>query len=293
MSALLVSATGRPPRGLDSLLQHLLRRRSSRFDARVDAPRTAANDEDQQQELTLKALCFNRHPRLLALRCLLLQPPLQALKSRPSSRSVRPLSLCLPGSSEVKADQGHACSEDGNAHRRVVSPPEHASLSTLAARLTTSSRPPRRVGLTIGFIFGNFAILSCVQLCPCRNHPLADLECLPATHPQWRSRPEGLLADPVDLHALVRCHLCLLHVEYGDPFCTPSPVPARYQKKPPLTLSRTPAVGTVIRTDGLTMQDWAAQQVREGRAIGMPTSAAAAPRLVPAVRERLESREKN
>jgi hypothetical protein len=42
------------------------------------------------------------------------------------------------------------------------------------------------------------------------------------------------------------------------------------------------------------MQEWATQQVREGRAIGMPASAAAAvPRLVPAVRERLESRERN
>lgn len=61
----------------------------------------------------------------------------------------------------------------------------------------------------------------------------------------------------------------------------------------PLTLSRARTVGTVIRTDGLTMQEWAAQQVREGRAIGMPAPAAAAPRLVPAVRERLESRDKN
>lgn len=206
----------------------------------------------------------------------------------------RASSLSVPagGASEVKADQGNASSEDGNAHRRFVSPPEHASLSTLAARLTTSSRPPRRVGLTIGFIFGNFAILSCVQPCPCRNHPLADLECLPATHPQWRSRPEGLLADPLDLHALVRCHLCLLHVKYVVPPSGP-PSASRGARALPLTLSRAPAVGTVIRTDGLTMQEWAAQQVREGRAIGMPASAAAAPRLVPAVRERLESRDKN
>lgn len=52
-----------------------------------------------------------------------------------------------------------------------------------------------------------------------------------------------------------------------------------------------PTVGTVIRTDGLTMQEWAAQQVREGRAVGLP-GASAAPRLAPAVRERMENREK-
>lgn len=48
-----------------------------------------------------------------------------------------------------------------------------------------------------------------------------------------------------------------------------------------------PAVGTVIRTDGLTMQEWAAQQVREGRAVGMPGVIGAQ-----AVRERMERREK-
>lgn len=55
----------------------------------------------------------------------------------------------------------------------------------------------------------------------------------------------------------------------------------------PVVATRAPAVGTVIRTDGLTMQEWAAQQVREGRAIGMPGVAGAQ-----AVRERMERREK-
>ena len=54
--------------------------------------------------------------------------------------------------------------------------------------------------------------------------------------------------------------------------------------RPPLL---SPAVGTVIRTDGLTMQEWAAQQVREGRAVGMPGVIGAQ-----AVRERMERREK-
>ncbi|KAG0665413.1 subunit of TIM23 translocase complex [Rhodotorula mucilaginosa] len=97
------------------------------------------------------------------------------------------------------------------------------------------------VGLTIGFIFGNFAILS------------------------GGAGRKGYL-----------------------------PTLSTYMLSSGATFAFFMSIGTVIRTDGLTMQEWATQQVREGRAIGMPASAAAAvPRLVPAVRERLESRERN
>ncbi|TNY20066.1 reactive mitochondrial oxygen species modulator 1-domain-containing protein [Rhodotorula diobovata] len=91
------------------------------------------------------------------------------------------------------------------------------------------------VGLTIGFIFGNFAILSGAA-----------------------GRGKGYF-----------------------------PTLSTYMLSSGATFAFFMSIGTVIRTDGLTMQEWAAQQVREGRAIGMPGVAGAQ-----AVRERMERREK-
>ncbi|BGP37432.1 subunit of TIM23 translocase complex [Rhodotorula kratochvilovae] len=86
------------------------------------------------------------------------------------------------------------------------------------------------VGLTIGFIFGNFAIFS------------------------GGAGRKGYL-----------------------------PTLSTYMLSSGATFAFFMSIGTVIRTDGLTMQEWAAQQVREGKAIGAP---------VDAVRERMERREK-
>ncbi|GAA5854733.1 hypothetical protein JCM3775_006739 [Rhodotorula graminis] len=91
------------------------------------------------------------------------------------------------------------------------------------------------VGLTIGFIFGNFAIIS-----------------------GGAGRGKGYF-----------------------------PTLSTYMLSSGATFAFFMSIGTVIRTDGLTMQEWAAQQVREGRAIGMPGVVGAQ-----AVRERMERREK-
>ncbi|BGP18980.1 hypothetical protein JCM10213_002600 [Rhodosporidiobolus nylandii] len=79
------------------------------------------------------------------------------------------------------------------------------------------------VGLTIGFIFGNFAIIS------------------------GGTGRRGYL-----------------------------PTLSTYMLSSGATFAFFMSIGTVIRTDGLTMSEWAAQQVREGRAIGMPGVSAAA-----------------
>lgn len=72
----------------------------------------------------------------------------------------------------------------------------------------------------------------------------------------------------------------------SSPSLPPSSLPSLSPADTPSLRHRT--VGTVIRTDGLTMQEWAAQQVREGRAIGLP----GVPHQVPAVRERMDKRER-
>ncbi|GAA5829157.1 hypothetical protein JCM11251_004144 [Rhodosporidiobolus azoricus] len=74
------------------------------------------------------------------------------------------------------------------------------------------------VGLTIGFIFGNFAIIS------------------------GGTGRKGYL-----------------------------PTLSTYMLSSGATFAFFMSIGTVIRTDGLTMSEWAAQQVREGRALGLPS----------------------
>ncbi|BGP22194.1 mitochondrial genome maintenance protein [Rhodotorula toruloides] len=95
------------------------------------------------------------------------------------------------------------------------------------------------VGLTIGFIFGNFAILS------------------------GGAGRKGYL-----------------------------PTLSTYMLSSGATFAFFMSIGTVIRTDGLTMREWAEMQVREGRALGLPAAGAARAGMVPAVRERMESRDK-
>ncbi|GAA6041293.1 hypothetical protein JCM8097_001320 [Rhodosporidiobolus ruineniae] len=53
---------------------------------------------------------------------------------------------------------------------------------------------------------------------------------------------------------------------------------ATYMLSSAATFSFFMSIGTVIRTDGLTMSEWAAQQVREGRALGLPGSETAVAR---------------
>ncbi|GAA5868231.1 hypothetical protein JCM8547_002285 [Rhodosporidiobolus lusitaniae] len=75
------------------------------------------------------------------------------------------------------------------------------------------------VGLTIGFIFGNFAIMN------------------------GGTGRKGYL-----------------------------PTLSTYMLSSGATFAFFMSIGTVIRTDGLTMQEWAAQQIREGRAVGLPAA---------------------
>ncbi|GAA6006179.1 hypothetical protein JCM10207_000552 [Rhodosporidiobolus poonsookiae] len=97
------------------------------------------------------------------------------------------------------------------------------------------------VGLTIGFIFGNFAIIS------------------------GGAGRRGYL-----------------------------PTLSTYMLSSGATFAFFMSIGTVIRTDGLTMSEWAAQQVRDGRAVGMTASSAAVRQFVEqrrsAVKEKGEER---
>ncbi|GAA5952702.1 hypothetical protein JCM21900_000408 [Sporobolomyces salmonicolor] len=79
------------------------------------------------------------------------------------------------------------------------------------------------VGLTIGFIFGSFAVVT------------------------RGAGPKGFL-----------------------------PSISTYMLSSGATFAFFMSIGSVIRTDGLTMREWAEMQVREGRAVGMTAVGAAA-----------------
>ncbi|GAA6062580.1 hypothetical protein JCM10212_004175 [Sporobolomyces blumeae] len=82
------------------------------------------------------------------------------------------------------------------------------------------------VGLTIGFIFGSFAVIT------------------------RGAGPKGFL-----------------------------PSISTYMLSSGATFAFFMSIGSVIRTDGLTMHEWAQEQVRTGRAIGLPAGVGASPVL--------------